>query len=272
MPVSMFTTKTESENSAAIGPQSPSATTIAIIAIRSGISPATTAPKTTQQHDQGRRQAELELARLEVVLREVVEVMVERPLAGHRDAEAVAPVALLDHRQELVDVGLSLDPDQNRVPVPRGGEQRSAEDDSGRLRLRHELFGERAERRVGDGLGFRANDDQLVDAALVGRELPGEDPLGLSRLGAARDVPVRRQVARQERDGEPERDHDRAQPSEQHAPRMTTRCPRETLGHAHPAVQYGGIRACRCVRESPWSARGSDSRDRSARGSACPPP
>ena len=46
MPVSMFTKKTESENAAAIGAQSPSATTIEMIAIASGISPATTVPKT----------------------------------------------------------------------------------------------------------------------------------------------------------------------------------------------------------------------------------
>ena len=46
MPVSMFTKKTESENASARIAHSPSATTIATIAITSGISPATTAPKT----------------------------------------------------------------------------------------------------------------------------------------------------------------------------------------------------------------------------------
>jgi hypothetical protein len=43
----MFTTKTESVNPAATIAHSPSATTIATIAISKGISPATTAPKTS---------------------------------------------------------------------------------------------------------------------------------------------------------------------------------------------------------------------------------
>ena len=41
------------------------------------------------QDDQRRWEAELELARLEVVLGERVEVVVDRPAAGHHDAEAV---------------------------------------------------------------------------------------------------------------------------------------------------------------------------------------
>ncbi len=49
MPVSMFTTKTESSNCCARRAVSPSATTIETIAISSGISPATTAPKTSSR-------------------------------------------------------------------------------------------------------------------------------------------------------------------------------------------------------------------------------
>ncbi len=45
----MFTTKTESVNASATSAQRPSATMIAISAITSGISPATTAPKTSSR-------------------------------------------------------------------------------------------------------------------------------------------------------------------------------------------------------------------------------
>ena len=70
MPVSMFTTKTESSNAAATAPQSPSATTIETIAISERDQPGDDRAEDEQQDDQRRRQAELELARLEVVLRE----------------------------------------------------------------------------------------------------------------------------------------------------------------------------------------------------------
>ena len=59
MPVSMFTKKTESENPAAIGPQSPSATTIEMIAISERDQPRDDRAEDDQQHDQRRRQAEL---------------------------------------------------------------------------------------------------------------------------------------------------------------------------------------------------------------------
>ena len=49
MPVSMFTRKIESSNCCARSAESPSATTIETIAISSGTSPATTAPKTSRR-------------------------------------------------------------------------------------------------------------------------------------------------------------------------------------------------------------------------------
>ena len=236
----MFTKKTESENPAAIGPQSPSATTIEIIAIRSGISPATTAPKTMQQHDQRRREAELELARLEVVLGEVVEVVVERPLAGHHHAEAVPAVALLDHRQERIDVGLSLDPDQDGVPVARGCQRRRAVDDARRLRPREQLprrtAGSREPRTVSAG-------ERTTISSSTPRRSGGKSRAKIRSAWADSGLPVTwpfvvRLPGRSVTASPSATTIAPSQPSE-HPPRMAARDPRETLGHTHPAVQYG---------------------------------
>ena len=60
-------TKTESSNCCATSAVSPSATTIATIAISSGTSPATTVPKTSNRTTRS-RETELELAVFEVLL------------------------------------------------------------------------------------------------------------------------------------------------------------------------------------------------------------
>ena len=52
---------------------------IATIAISSGTSPATTAPKTSSRMISAARKSELELSVLEILLREEIEVVVERP-------------------------------------------------------------------------------------------------------------------------------------------------------------------------------------------------
>ncbi len=51
------------------------------------------------EDDERRGQADLQLAGLEVVLGERVEVVVERAAAGHDDAETVTPVAALDEAE-----------------------------------------------------------------------------------------------------------------------------------------------------------------------------
>ena len=104
--MSMFTRKTESSNCWARTALSPSATTIATIAIIKGTSPATTAPK-TRRRMMSAAKAELELAVLQVLLREEVEVVVERLRAGHRHDERAVIVDgldLLDERLRLVVV------------------------------------------------------------------------------------------------------------------------------------------------------------------------
>ena len=120
----MFTTKTESVNASATSAQRPSATMIATSAITSGISPATTAPKTSSRMIERRRQADSELARLEVVLREVVEVVVERPLAGHGGIESGQCVRALHRRDDVVDARVGrVDELHHRCPSVRRDER-----------------------------------------------------------------------------------------------------------------------------------------------------
>ena len=68
---------------------------IEMIAISSGTSPATIAPKTRIRMIERGRNAELELAGLQIVLRELVEVVVDRRIACHRDGERGVPVSAL---------------------------------------------------------------------------------------------------------------------------------------------------------------------------------
>ena len=78
--------------------------------------PATTAPKTRIRITSAAGSPTLELARLEIVLRELVEVVVDRPLARHHHGEAVPAVLVLDQGKEPVDVLLALHADQRGVP------------------------------------------------------------------------------------------------------------------------------------------------------------
>ena len=58
------------------------------------------------QHDQGRRQAEGQLARLEIVLGKGVHVVVGGAIAGHRDVEAGRVPGALDQRDDRLDRGV----------------------------------------------------------------------------------------------------------------------------------------------------------------------
>ena len=121
----MFTTKTESVKASATSAHSPRATTIDDERHQQRDEPGDDRAEDEDQDDERRRQADLELARLQVVLRELVEVVVERAPAGHHDAEAVTAVAALDEAQEPVDVALALDADQHGMPVARDARDRS---------------------------------------------------------------------------------------------------------------------------------------------------
>src|SRR5581483_6666298 len=167
------------------------------------------------ENDQRGGEADLELAGLEVVLGEGVEVVVERALSRHRDAEPVAAVVALDDAEQAVDVSLTLHRDQRRLPVAQ------------------QAGDERPEARIVDRPPRRADDDQLVDRVLVrGKALP-EELRRLLRLGLARHVPLRRQVPRQEDDGEADADDDRRDPGGERAPRMAARRARKSFGQAH---------------------------------------
>src|SRR5918996_1925469 len=85
-----------------------------------------------QQDDQRRRQSEAELAVLEILLREEIEVVVERLVAGHRDREGGILVRPLDRLDDRLGLVLVDDPDDrededggpgaDRPPrVPRAG-------------------------------------------------------------------------------------------------------------------------------------------------------
>jgi hypothetical protein len=186
------------------------------------------------EDDERGRQPDLELTRLEVVLRELVEVLVERPLAGHRDGEAVAAVRLLDGRHERIDVRLALHPDQQRVTVARDLQRKGARDDPRGLALSAEPPHERPERRVFHGVRLRADDDQLVHRPRVRREPLAEEVLGLLRLRIPGHVSGGRQVPWQEQDREGERDDDCPEPGAERAPRMAARPPGEAFGNSHP--------------------------------------
>src|SRR5262249_57418510 len=99
------------------------------------------------QDDQRRWEAELKLARLEVVLRKVVEIVVERSPARHHDTEALLAVIALDEAKQLVDVGLALDANEDGVPVAGDAESRKPVDHPRCGRLRAQTAEERAECR-----------------------------------------------------------------------------------------------------------------------------
>ena len=79
-------------------------------------------PEDEQQDDERNRQPELELSLLEIVLRELVEITVGRPLAGDPHNEASA-VGALDRVDDVLDVRLGLanqaDRDQRGMAVRR---------------------------------------------------------------------------------------------------------------------------------------------------------
>jgi hypothetical protein len=157
MPVSMFTTKTESVKRLGHECAEPERDDDRDDRHHERDEPGEDGAEDKDEHDERGGQPDLELARLEVVLREVVEVVLEGALARHRDAEAVAPVVSLDHAQEPVDVCATLHRDQGGVLVLgdlRGIVRlvvgRGVEHDPGRFALRHEPPDERLEGGVLD--------------------------------------------------------------------------------------------------------------------------
>ncbi len=85
-----------------------------------GDEPCDDSAEDEQQDDQRCRQPELELPRLQVVLRQLVEVVVERLVAGDGDEERRIAVRPLDDRKEVSRaVVYDEHGDDHRVPVLR---------------------------------------------------------------------------------------------------------------------------------------------------------
>ena len=216
MPVSMFTMKTESENSSEITATSPSATMIERIAISTGTSPAKRAPKTRTQDDERGRQAEGELALLEIRLRLLPEVVAGGVVAGDADLERAA-VRVLHNLLDLGGIGVAANEDgkQRGVPVRRGRDQSDVAYDARSVDLDPKPSSERVERLRRDVVALRADDDHVL---LLARDDPGERPgdlvLGLRRLRTALDVSLRAQPVQRGGD-ERECDQHRSAPERQ---------------------------------------------------------
>src|SRR3954469_25655558 len=112
MPVSMFTTKIDSSQIWETTATRPRPPTIASIASSSGTRPDDRAEH-EHEDDQGRREAELELTALEVVLGELVEVVVADVVARDRSFEASAAVVPLDELVDRLDVARVVDADRD---------------------------------------------------------------------------------------------------------------------------------------------------------------
>src|SRR5581483_10548096 len=149
--------------------------------------------------------------------------------------------------------------------VVRAVEVPGAVDDAGRLALTEQARDERPEARVADGVRRRADDDQLVARVPIRREALPEELRGLLRLGVAGHVPLRRQVARQEDDGETDADEDRRDPGGERAPRMAARRARESFGQAHRRGWRQLTQPIRTAVGCRANDKGVDSRRRGAR-------
>ena len=175
-----------------------------------------------QQDDERHREPELELPFPEIVLRELVEVAVGRPLAGDPHDEAAA-VGALDRVDDVLDVRLGVadqaDGDQRGMAVRR--EQiaapllvRVVRDDGV---LPPDRLGEvdhlRSEGGVVRREARRMDDDQLVDLLVrVERDPRADQLVGLLGLRVVRDLALGRQVADEGR-GQRDPDEDRRRPT-----------------------------------------------------------
>ncbi len=233
-----------------------------------------------QEDDERGRQAELELALLEILLGEEVEVVVERLLARHRDLELAVLARLLDGRDDLFGLVLAEDRERHhrRVAILGDEPRRTVVEVRARLRERpYVALGDKradeARELVGlDRETIGADDDDVADelARLRRKRL---EPHGVRALGLR---VVRRRtlggeaVAEQQRDRRDcEDEHD--DPRSDRPPRMTCARRCELSGRElHHAAS-----AC-VVRRSGSKEVASDSAGRRLRGmnsaSAAPMP
>ena len=269
MPVSMFTTKIESSHCWPTSAVRPSATTIETIARMSGSVAATTRAEDEQQDDQRRRQPEAQLALLEVALRDLVEVAVDRVVAGHVHGEAVAAVRLLDDGDQLLDrlllVRRELDRDEHRVAVlrDRGPRPRTARRRSRPAARRAvESASRRAPRRPAGRPGRRALRSSLRIDHELGRLVLGGSALrsisrsactdsGLFVTVASLVSPPPSSVA-----DEHEGDDDRGDPRADRPPGVRGGGAGEALGHATVVTDRFAV-VTRLVASASWGRRGA---------------
>ena len=143
-----------------------------------------------QEDDERGRQAELELALLEVLLGEEVEVVVERLLARHGDLELAVLARLLDGRDDLFGLVLAEDRERHHCRVAILGDEPRSTVVEVRARLRERPYvalgdkrSDEARELVGlDRETIGADDDDVADelARLRRKRL---EPHGVRALG-----------------------------------------------------------------------------------------
>ena len=174
MPVSMFTMKIESSKLCERIATSPSAARIENDRHQQRHDSGDDRAEDEQQDDQRGREAELELALLEVALREQVEVVVEHLVARHRDREVGITVGLLDDLDHDAGRLLADDVQQqerrvavlgDQAAVLRRGVVADVEDRLGRTQVVDEPVDEGGEAGVAHRELVRAHDREVGDAA-----------------------------------------------------------------------------------------------------------
>ena len=181
-----------------------------------------------QQDDQRRGQAELELAVLEVLLREEVEVVIERLRARHGDARSAplssAASTFVDQRLRLVVVE-QRQRDDRRVavlrdePGVRAVEVRAGVRERADLAVVDEAPHERLEPRRVDRVLVGADHDDVGDR----RRGPGgkaRQPhiVGALRLRVVRRLALRREAPTEQRDDRSDRERDDDDPGAHRPP------------------------------------------------------
>lgn len=187
------------------------------------------------EHHQRGRQPELELALLEVVLRDLVEIGVGGESAGHRHLEAALAVLGaddLDHPfHALLGVACQPDRDEDGVPVGRDLRLPDVVDEGGGEGHLGQLVEPPVERGVAAPEPVVADDDEL-GRELARGEVGGNQVPGPLRFGVVREgVLGREAVAEEGHDGD-QREDDRGHPGDDRSPWMEGGGASKPLSHA----------------------------------------
>ncbi len=222
IPVSMLMTKTESSNCCATTAVSPSATTIETIAMSSGTSPATTAPKTSSRmmSAAGRPNFSSPFSRSSCESRLKSWSSVCSPVTATANAPSSSAPDLLDQGLRLV-LARDRDRDDRRVADrPRRGrrplvEIRARAGERGDLALLDELPHVRPELRANPPCARPSGRRRCRGTACGDRaEAPGTTPRRPLGLGVVRRLALGREAPAEKRhDRDDGREHDDRAPS-----------------------------------------------------------